>query len=254
MPNLIVFEFGGKKVRTAGTPDLPLFCAADVCLVLGIANASDACSRLDQDEQELVSVKTGSGAKHAIYVTESGLFALVLTSRKPEAKPFRKWVTSEVLPEIRRTGLYSMVAAAERKKLIDECFRALPAKQATLFNPLIEELRKFARVSDGGSGGTPPWARMIACWIYEWTWRENKGELRKRNAKQADGTLIWRDYEALTEEGRRKVTITISMAVFAARESFSWSDWRSRMEAYFCGQKLLPMSEPERVSKSKRLH
>jgi prophage antirepressor-like protein len=266
-----VFEFGGHRIRTAGTPDAPLFSAADVCAVLGIADAAQACTRLDQDEVEEVaskqpipysesvagkanissadvSKKLGKrGGRKALYITESGLFALILTSTKPEARAFRKWVTSEVLPEIRRRGVYSLAEALERKKVIDECFLALPAKQATLFDPLIDALRKFARGSEGGSGGTPPWARLIASYIYSWTWQENKSELRKRNPKQDDGTLIWRDYDALTEEGRRRVSITIGMAVFAARESYSWADWRARMEAYFGGQQRLPMSEPERL-------
>lgn len=251
-----IFNFGGRRVRTAGTPEVPLFRASDVCDVLGLGDAAQACERLDQDEVEEVASnkpipytepQAKRGGRKALYITESGLFALVLTSRKPEAKAFRKWVTSEVLPEIRRRGVYSLAEAIERKRLIDECFLALPAKQATLFDPLIDALRKFARGSDGGAGGTPPWARLIASWIYSWTWQENKGELRKRNPKQDDGTLIWRDYDALTEEGRRKVSITIGMAVFAARESYSWSDWRSRMEAYFGGQQRLLISEPERL-------
>lgn len=261
MTDASIFQFGGKRVRTAGTPEAPLFCAADVCAVLGISDAAQACTRLDQDEVEEVAAKqpipcsessAKRGGRKALYITESGLFALVLTSTKPEARAFRKWVTSEVLPEIRRRGVYSLAEALERKRLIDECFLALPAKQATLFDPLIDALRKFARVSDGGAGGTPPWARLIASWIYSWTWQENKGELRRRNPKQDDGTLIWRDYDALTEEGRRRVSITIGMAVFAARESYSWSDWRNRMESYFGGQQKLPMSEPERLLRAKR--
>lgn len=249
------FEFGGKKIRTAGTPDAPLFCAADVCAVLDISNSRDAISRLREAERTSVAstdtgkntAKRGSPPRQPmVYVTEPGLYKLIFSSRKEGAEKFQDWVTSEVLPEIRRRGVYSLAEAIERKKLIDECFLALPAKQATLFDPLIDALRKFARGSDGGAGGTPPWARLIASWIYSWTWQENKGELRKRNPKQDDGTLVWRDYDALTEEGRRKVSITIGMAVFAARESYSWQDWRTRMEAYFGGQQKLPMAEPER--------
>jgi prophage antirepressor-like protein len=252
MSGLTVFEFGGRKVRTAGTPEAPLFCAWDVCASLCIVDVAQACNRLDQDEVEHVTAEKGSrrvlyvGPNANMYVTESGLFSLALTSTKPEAKAFKKWVTSEVLPEIRRRGVYSLAEAMERRTLLHECFRALPEKQAPLFNPLIEALRPFARTSIGGAGGTPPWARMIAGWIYDWTWKEHKSELRKRNPVKEDGALVWRDYETLTDEGRRLVSMTIAMAIFAAKQSYSWADWRDRMETYFCGNSKLPLPDPER--------
>jgi prophage antirepressor-like protein len=249
------FEFGGKRIRTAGTPDAPLFCAADVCAVLGIANVGDAVSRLrdaertpiaSADARQNTGKTRGLVRQPAVYVTEPGLYKLIFSSRKDEAEKFQDWVTAEVLPEIRRRGVYSLADAMARKHLIQECFRELPEKQATLFNPLIEALKPFARGGANGSGGTPPWARLIASYVYDWTWKEHKGELRKRNPKQDDGTLVWRDYDALTPEGRRLVSITIGMAVFAASQSYSWQDWRTRMEAYFGGQQKLPMEEPER--------
>lgn len=253
MSDLTVFDFGGRKVRTAGTAEAPTFCLCDVCDVLGIERADLAAERLDQDEVQIVNqAKKGChsvlmrGPNANVYVTESGLFSLMLTSRKPEAKAFKKWVTSEVLPEIRRRGVYSLAAAMERRTLLHECFRSLPEKQAPLFNPLIEALRPFARSSIGGAGGTPPWARMISGWIYDWTWKEHKGEIRKRNPVKDDGTLVWRDYDTLTGEGRRLVSMTIAMAIFAAKQSYSWADWRDRMETYFCGNAKLPMREPER--------
>lgn len=257
------FEFGGKRIRTAGSPDAPLFCAADVCVVLGITNVGDAVSRLRDAERTSiantdVSKKLGKngnlvpGARGSVYVTEPGLYKLIFSSRKEGAEKFQDWVTSEVLPEIRRRGVYSLADAMARKHLIQECFRELPEKQATLFNPLIEALKPFARGGANGSGGTPPWARLIASYVYDWTWKEHKGELRKRNPKQDDGTLVWRDYDALTPEGRRLVSITIGMAVFAASQSYSWQDWRTRMEAYFGGQQKLPMEEPERRIASRK--
>lgn len=180
MSENFIFEFGSHQVRTAGTPERPLFHSADVCSALGISDSFPACERLDQDDVEQVASKqqktysvplAGRVGRRALYVTESGLFALILTSNKSEAKAFKKWVTAEVLPEIRRRGVYSLAEALERRSLIHECFRALPEKQAPLFNPLIGALRKFARGSAGGNGGTPPWARMIAGWIYDWTWK-----------------------------------------------------------------------------------
>lgn len=79
----------------------------DVCEVLGIGNVSDAIARLDDDEFDTIEVTDSIGRKQKTYVVnESGLYSLIMTSRKPEAKAFKKWVTSEVLPSIRKTGGY----------------------------------------------------------------------------------------------------------------------------------------------------
>jgi len=107
-----VFTFQNHRVRVLGTPENPLFSAADVCAILGIENSRDAIVTLDADEKITVANPDGNpraGIPHQMaYVTESGLYALVFKSRKPEAKEFRKWVTSEVLPTIRRTGGYQV--------------------------------------------------------------------------------------------------------------------------------------------------
>ena len=118
MSDIVKFEFGAHQVRTAGTPEAPLFCASDVCAVLGISDASQACAKLDQEDQELIRVEHGSGQKRAIFVNESGLYALVLTSRKPEARAFKRWVTSEVLPAIRKTGTYTAKPLTNIQQLV----------------------------------------------------------------------------------------------------------------------------------------
>jgi prophage antirepressor-like protein len=85
----------------------PWWVAKDVCEVLGIGNVSDAIARLDDDEFDTIEVTDSIGRKQETYVVnESGLYSLIMTSRKPEAKAFKKWVTSEVLPSIRKTGSY----------------------------------------------------------------------------------------------------------------------------------------------------
>lgn len=89
----------------------PLFVAADVCRILGMRNASHALSDLDSDEKGIVSNDTLGGVQEVLAVTESGLYALIMRSRKPAAKNFRKWVTSEVLPSIRKTGGYQLPGA-----------------------------------------------------------------------------------------------------------------------------------------------
>lgn len=101
-----VFSFKSSNVRTVVIGDEPWFVASDVCAVLGIKNHRDALMHLDDDEKGVVSNDTPGGNQQVSVINESGLYALVLRSRKPEAKPFIKWVTKEVLPTIRKTGKY----------------------------------------------------------------------------------------------------------------------------------------------------
>ena len=97
-------EFG--EIRTAVINDEPMFCLIDICKALEIKNATDVAKRLPEDE--LTRLNLGSRAGETNFITESGLYAVILRSDKPNAKKFRKWVTSEVLPSIRKTGSYGM--------------------------------------------------------------------------------------------------------------------------------------------------
>jgi prophage antirepressor-like protein len=108
MSNLSVFEFESNQVRIITVEGEPWFVAKDLCDVLGISKHRDAISRLDDDERGSFKVDTLGGKQDMATVSESGMYALVLSSRKPEAKPFRKWVTAEVLPNIRKTGKYEV--------------------------------------------------------------------------------------------------------------------------------------------------
>jgi len=102
------FDFEGTGVRTQLQNDEPWFVLSDVCRVLEIKNARDASLRLDDDEKGVGIVDTLGGNQEMTIVNESGLYSLILTSRKAAAKRFKKWVTSEVLPTLRRTGVYIM--------------------------------------------------------------------------------------------------------------------------------------------------
>lgn len=97
-------EFG--RVRTIVIDGESWFVAADVCHALDIGNPSDALNRLDDDERTLVSIEGASNGKPVNGVNEPGLYSLVLGSRKPEAKAFKRWITHEVIPAIRKTGGY----------------------------------------------------------------------------------------------------------------------------------------------------
>ncbi len=104
---LQVFNYNGNEVRTAEVGGEIWWVLKDVCGVLGISKYRDAARRLDEDERGSVKVDTLGGAQNLIAVNESGLYSVILRSDKPQAKPFRKWVTSEVLPSIRKHGLYA---------------------------------------------------------------------------------------------------------------------------------------------------
>lgn len=100
-----VFEnpiFG--QIRMVMVDDEPMFCLIDVCRALKIKNATDVAKRLDEDE--LTRLNLGGRAGESNFITESGLYAVIVRSDKPNAKKFRKWVTSDVLPTIRKTGGY----------------------------------------------------------------------------------------------------------------------------------------------------
>lgn len=102
-----VFDYQGYKVRTVVVDGAIWFVAKDVCDVLGLGDVSKATSRLDEDERGTNTVRTPSGDQSMLVISEPGLYSLILTSRKEEAKRFKKWVTAEVLPAIRMTGEYS---------------------------------------------------------------------------------------------------------------------------------------------------
>jgi len=107
MSKLSVFNFNQVPVRVVMKGGEPWFVAKDLCQILEIGNVSQVLTRLDEDEKGITTADTPGGKQNTSIVSESGMYVLVLGSRKPEAKAFRKWITSNVLPEIRRTGSYN---------------------------------------------------------------------------------------------------------------------------------------------------
>ena len=108
---LIAFQFEKNPVRVVKDDDgNAWWVAADVCEILGLTNPSEALKTLDDDEKNTLRVSEGipsRGNPNVNVINESGLYTLIIRSNKPEARPFRKWVTSEVLPAIRKTGAYA---------------------------------------------------------------------------------------------------------------------------------------------------
>lgn len=107
---LIPFTYGDAQVRVVQIDGEPWFVLADICRVLDIANPSRVAASLDSDALRSTEVIDSLGRIQQAKVTdESGLYAVIFQSRKPEAKDFRRWVTHDVLPSIRRTGTYGQV-------------------------------------------------------------------------------------------------------------------------------------------------
>lgn len=131
MSAVIPFSFEEHDVRVVTSEEQPWFVLADVCGVLEIANPTRAANRLEADEYALHSMKGADNRpRETTIINESGLYSLILTSRKAAAKRFRKWVTGEVLPAIRKTGGY--MAAAPEETPEELALRAMTILQATV--------------------------------------------------------------------------------------------------------------------------
>lgn len=153
-------EFG--KIRVTGTPENPLFCLADVCKALEIGNPSDVKNRLSDGVVSIEVITDSLGRKqNAMFVNEDGLYDVILDSRKPEARRFRKWVTSEVLPSIRKYGVYATAdfakEAIKNPKWAIDILKALQTEQAenarltqenTVLNQQVVELTPKASYYD----------------------------------------------------------------------------------------------------------
>lgn len=157
--NITTFNFSATPLRVVMTDGEPWFVAADVIGALTLDRK--ALERLDDDEKGVNSVHTPGGEQQMTVISESGLYSLILGSRKPEAKKFKKWVTSEVLPAIRKTGQYVQPAVAPRPskpKLDDRLDRMVD-----VLEKLIEVLPALLRSSKGARPGT----RVPAKQMYE---------------------------------------------------------------------------------------
>ena len=112
---LMTFEnaaFG--KIRTLTIDDEPWFVAADVCKALELGNPSMTVERLDADEKGISSIDTLGGKQRMAIINEPGLYSVILRSRKPEAKAFKRWITHEVIPAIRKHGGYMTKSLLEQ--------------------------------------------------------------------------------------------------------------------------------------------
>jgi len=192
MQQLLEFEYENHRpFRVIDKDGEPWFVLLDVCRELEIGNTSDAAGRLDDDEKGIDTIETLRGAQKSIIINESGLYSLILTSRKEAAKRFKKWVTAEVLPSIRKTGVYALrgrVPAFVRR--FNENWDRVAAGHFSVISELV--IRLYGRLemvghvmADKGKDGKElrpdvSVGRLFADW------------LRKRHPKLADSfSLYW---------------------------------------------------------------
>ena len=114
MNEVQVFKFKGRNVRTVMKDNDPWWIAKDVCEVLGLSDVSMSVRSLEKDEKDTSNICTLGGSQFLTIISEAGLYSLILRSRKPEAKEFKRWVTHEVLPTIRKHGVYMTPEVIEK--------------------------------------------------------------------------------------------------------------------------------------------
>ncbi|WP_454199508.1 BRO family protein [Nocardia sp. Marseille-Q1738] len=221
---LMPFTYEGATVRTVVIDGEPWFVARDICNILGLPNLSMAMQRLADDEKGVNRIDTPGGPQEMAVVSESGMYALVLRSDKPEAARFRRWITTEVLPTIRKTGGYNTAPALTGPELLAhavlEAQQMIAAKDqqiAELSEKVAEDapkvnyvelyvaesdllkLRVIAANNDVGEN----WLRDLLVekgWIYvetesRWSERKQCKEIRRRYSAYAHKRQYFRPVE-----------------------------------------------------------
>lgn len=126
MNELQSFTFDGSTVRTIMINSEPYFVGKDVAEILGYSNPRDALAKhVDQEDRNTVAIRDGKGNPNQTVINESGLYSLIIGSKLPTAKRFKRWVTSEVLPAIRKHGAYAVDELIDDPDLAIKAFTAL---------------------------------------------------------------------------------------------------------------------------------
>jgi hypothetical protein len=138
------FPGTGQGIRVVRIDGEPWWVAIDVCAVLDIGNSRQALARLDEDEKGVTTTDTPGGQQEVATVNEPGLYSLMLRSRKPQAKAFKRWITHEVIPAIRETGRYEAPAVPEPPRELAAAGGPLPyrdqAELLVILRPVLPEL------------------------------------------------------------------------------------------------------------------
>ena len=207
MSNIQIFNYQSNEVRTVEMNGEPWFVLKDVCAVLGISHITDTAKRMDDDEVGQTEVIDSMGRMQSTYIiNESGLYNVILRSDKPEAKPFRKWVTSEVLPSIRKNGgdiagqqelspqelmakalLVANKTLAEREARISELTvqNNIMAPKAEYFDELVDRNMLTSFRDTAKELGIKPKAFVDWLLAKKFIYRDQKGKLMPREDKNS---------------------------------------------------------------------
>lgn len=204
MNNIQIFKYENNDVRTVEMNGEPWFVLKDVCAVLGLTDTGRTAERLDADELTRTTLVSGGQNREMYIINESGLYNVILRSDKPEAKPFRKWVTSEVLPSIRKSGGYIAVqdqltpeelmakalqvankTLAEREARISALTvqNAIMAPKAEYFDELVDRNTLTSFRDTAKELGIKP--KDFVEWLLDkkFIFRDKKGKLMPREGK-----------------------------------------------------------------------
>ncbi|AYC29670.1 Bro-N domain-containing protein [Paenisporosarcina cavernae] len=196
-----VFQFQNNELRTLQQGEEIWFAATDVCEVLEIKNVTQALQRLDEDERSMFNIGRQGDTN---FVNESGLYSLVLGSRKQEAKDFKRWITKEVIPSIRKTGSY------QQKQLT-------PAEYALLQAQNMVEMEKKLNEQEGRIGKIETEQHnineIIGLSVVEW--RKKITGILNRIAQAQGGYDMFKEirnesYKILEDRAKCKLSIRVT--------------------------------------------
>lgn len=163
MNGLQVFNYHDKEVRTVQRDGEPWWVLTDICEALELKSPHKVAARLDDDEKGRTFLPTLGGEQELTIVNEPGLYTVILRSNNPEAKKFKRWVTHEVLPSIRKTGAYATQPDARLEALTEEV-RKLTECVATIIERLNEPTLQISQTRDStipGKAARRRWMRTL---------------------------------------------------------------------------------------------
>ena len=172
MSNIIPFNYESQQIRVLQDErGEPWWIASDVCEIIGLSNTTEALRNLDNDEKSTLRISEGGPERNII--NEPGLYSLIIRSNKPEAKKFKRWITHEVLPSIRKNGRYEIQGLSEYDLII---------KSAQELKKIDERLTSLEAKSHYNSGHTGYWTITAWCKLNNLNITLNEAMQRGREA------------------------------------------------------------------------
>lgn len=230
MNEIQTFDFDGSGIRTLTIDEEPYFVGKDVAQVLGYSNPRDAIAKhVDAEDKGVAKCDTLGGQQNQTVINESGLYSLILGSKLPEAKRFKRWVTSEVLPSLRRNGMYAMdelldnpdlaINALQKLKEEREARRQLELqneqmKPKALFAEAVETSSTSILIGDMAKllrqNGVEVGQRRLFDWLRTNGWLMKTGESRNMPTQEAmeKGYFEIRERTISNPDGSVRITKT----------------------------------------------